>query len=377
MTLKLEAVEKVAGIERHIYPLDLELETGSLTVLLGPIRAGKTSLMRLMAGLDRPSAGRILEDGRDVTGIDVRKRDVAMVYQQFINYPTFTVYENIASPMKVAGKLDRAARDAKVKAIAGKLGLTNLLGRLPAELSGGQQQRTALARALAKDAGLLLLDEPLVNLDYKLREELRAEMKALFRLGERTTVYATTEPLEALLLGGRTVVLEAGRLLQAGPALDVYRRPANLAAARIVSDPPMNILPGTVTPGGIGSRPMIHFDVGGSFSAPPDFAELSAGRYMFGLHAAHLSVTPFPGAAELPVILELAEINGSETLLHGRYSDLSLLLQMTGVHRVEFGAALMFYFEPARLYAFDGAGDLARAPSFTTTAPEEVGLGAH
>ena len=135
MTIVLQAVEKMAGVERHLYPLDLEFETGSLTVLLGPIRAGKTSVMRLMAGLDRPSAGRILENGKDVTGVDVRRRDVAMVYQQFINYPNFTVYDNIASPLKVAGKLDRAARDQRVREIARQLGLEELLDRLPAELS--------------------------------------------------------------------------------------------------------------------------------------------------------------------------------------------------------------------------------------------------
>ena len=365
MTITFERVEKMAGAERFLHPMDCALQTGSLTVLLGPIRAGKTTMMRLMAGLDQPSAGRILEDGRDVTGHDVRKRNVAMVYQQFINYPNSTVFENIASPMRVAGKLSRAEREARVRELAGKLGLTPLLERLPAEISGGQQQRCALARALAKDAALLLLDEPLVNLDYKLREDLRAEMKALFKSGGRTTVYATTEPQEALLLGGRTMVVEKGRILQEGPALDVYRRPASLAAARIVSDPPMNLLPGVLAGG------RVRLEQGGSFAAPAGMAALPPGGYTFGLHAVQFAARG-EAAIELPVVVELAEINGSETLIHGRYGTAILLRQTEGVHRAVMGEKLMFRFDPADLYAFDAKGDLARAPDFS-----EVRHGAH
>ncbi len=182
MTLVLEEIGKEVGGETHLSGISLELPPGSLNVLLGPTLAGKTSLMRIMAGLDRPSQGRLLLDGRDVSGLSVRKRSVAMVYQQFINYPSFTVYENIASPLRRAG-LRGAELDRKVRAAADALRIGDLLPRLPDELSGGQQQRTALARALVKEAELLLLDEPLVNLDYKLREELRAELQEIFRAG--------------------------------------------------------------------------------------------------------------------------------------------------------------------------------------------------
>jgi glycerol transport system ATP-binding protein len=164
MTLLMTGVTRRVGRDIHIHETDLELVPGSVTVLLGPTLAGKTTLMRLMAGLDRPTTGRLAENGRDVTGMSVRQRSVAMVYQQFINYPSFTVYENIASPLRRAG-LSAAEIDRRVRETAETLRIGALLGRLPQELSGGQQQRTALARALVKQADLLLLDEPLVNLD--------------------------------------------------------------------------------------------------------------------------------------------------------------------------------------------------------------------
>ena len=208
----------------------LDLVPGQLYVLLGPTLAGKTSLMRLMAGLDRPTSGRVLVDGVDVTGLSVRKRSVAMVYQQFINYPTLTVYDNIASPLRLQG-IATAEIDRQVRDTARMLHIDHLLDRLPAELSGGQQQRLAIARALVKEAQLLLLDEPLVNLDYKLREELRAELRDLFARQQTTVVYATTEPLEALIMGGEVIVMDEGRVLQSGPTV-AGLPPAGLAAGR-------------------------------------------------------------------------------------------------------------------------------------------------
>jgi glycerol transport system ATP-binding protein len=187
MELTLQRVDKIVGPETHLYPLDLTLAPRAVTVLLGATQAGKTTLMRLMAGLDAPSHGQVRVDGNDVTGMPVRERNVAMVYQQFINYPSMSVFDNIASPLKLRGEKSIANR---VQELAAKLHIEPFLKRLPAELSGGQQQRVALARALAKNAPLMLLDEPLVNLDYKLREELRDELTQLFAAGDSTVVYA-------------------------------------------------------------------------------------------------------------------------------------------------------------------------------------------
>ena len=203
MTLLLKGVSKVVEGLTHIHPTDLELQKGTMNVLLGPTLSGKTSLMRLMAGLDVPNTGQVFWNGDDVTGMRVQDRKVAMVYQQFINYPSMSVYDNIASPMKLMGK-SKVEIDTAVRETADLMQLTPFLTRKPLELSGGQQQRCALARALVKNAGLVLLDEPLANLDYKLREELRAEIPKIFEKSGAIFVYATTEPEEALLLGGNT-----------------------------------------------------------------------------------------------------------------------------------------------------------------------------
>ena len=225
MQLMMQGISHRVGAATHLYPLDLTLQPGAVTVLLGATQAGKTSLMRLMAGLDKPTAGRVEVDGQDVTGLSVRRRNVSMVYQQFINYPSMTVFDNIASPLRLRGSLKPAAVKEQVLALANKLHIEMHLDKLPAQLSGGQQQRVALARALAKGAPLMLLDEPLVNLDYKLREELREELTQLFAQGDSTVVYATTEPAEALLLGGYTAVMDAGEILQYGPTAEVFHRP--------------------------------------------------------------------------------------------------------------------------------------------------------
>jgi glycerol transport system ATP-binding protein len=224
MSLVLDHVSKDVGAEAHIRDVSLTLEKGGLNVLLGPTLSGKTSLMRLMAGLDRPTSGRVVMDGGDVTAVPLRRRSVAMVYQQFINYPFFTVFENIASPLRVAGIASREI-EARVREAARLLKLEPYLDRQPLQLSGGQQQRTAIARALVKRADLVLLDEPLANLDYKLREELREELPRLFDVSGAVFVYATTDPAEALLLGGRTATLSEGRVTQFGATPEVYRRP--------------------------------------------------------------------------------------------------------------------------------------------------------
>ncbi|MCK4868235.1 MAG: ABC transporter ATP-binding protein, partial [Alphaproteobacteria bacterium] len=244
MTLELRNIVKRAGAETHIYETNLKLRDDGFNILLGTTLSGKTSLMQLMAGLERPAAGEIWFDGKNVTNVPVQKRNVSMVHQQFINYPNFSVFENIASPLKVA-RLPREEIKARVGKVAEMLRLSPMLDRRPSELSGGQQQRTALARALVKDADVVLLDEPLANLDYKLREELRDELPKLFRDRGCTVVYATSEPTEALLLGGHTATLHEGRVTQFGETATVYRQPLDLVSAMVFSDPPINSAPVT------------------------------------------------------------------------------------------------------------------------------------
>src|SRR3954454_1971703 len=286
------------------------LRKGSLNVLLGATLAGKTSLMRLMAGLDQPSQGRGILDGRDVTGWPVQRRNVAMVYQQFINYPSLSVYENIASPLRVA-ELRSAEIADRVRHAAKILRLEPYLDRRPLELSGGQQQRAALPRALVKRAELVLLDEPLANLDYKLREELREELPRIFAASGAIFVYATTEPSEALLLGGKTATLFEGGVTQFGPTAQVYRRPYDLVTACVFSDPPLNSL------SAVKSGPAVTLDTGTTVRAAGAFATVADGVYTVGFRAHHLGLDPAEGETiALPAIVSVAEITGSESFIH-------------------------------------------------------------
>jgi glycerol transport system ATP-binding protein len=354
MELMLERIEKQVGAQTHLYPLDLTLVPRAVTVLLGATQAGKTSLMRVMAGLDTPSKGRVIADGQDVTAKPVRERNVSMVYQQFINYPSMTVADNIASPLRLRGGVDRKGIAQRVAELAAKLHIEPFLKRLPAELSGGQQQRVALARALAKRAPLMLLDEPLVNLDYKLREELRDELSSLFATGESTVVYATTEPTEALLLGGYTAVLDAGELLQYGPTAEVFHRPKSIRVARAFSDPPMNLLAGTAATIGV------NLQAGVNLSVPLPAASTSA--LTIGIRASGLRVRQRDGDVALPGKVELAEISGSDTFVHVETAIGELVAQLTGVHQFTLGEAITLYLNPSQVHVFDASGNLLVAP---------------
>ena len=358
MQLTLERVGKTVGPSVHLYPMSLSPTPGAVTVLLGATQAGKTSLMRIMAGLDVPSTGDVRVDGRAVTGMPVRERNVAMVYQQFINYPSMTVFDNIASPLKLGGR-PKAEIDQRVRELAARLHIEVFLDRLPAELSGGQQQRVALARALAKNAPLMLLDEPLVNLDYKLREELREELSQLFAAGQSTVVYATTEPAEALLLGGYTAVLDEGRLLQYGPTADVFHEPCSLRVARAFSDPPINLVPAVAM--GTGLRLQ-----GGLELAPRQPLPIaSAPDLTVGLRASALRVHQRPGDVALQGEVELAEISGSDTFVHAATPLGEVVAQLTGVHYFELGSAVTLYFDPSQIYVFASHGALMLAPQRT------------
>lgn len=362
MVLELKSVSKVAGRDTHIHPTDLTLENGTMNVLLGPTLSGKTSLMRLMAGLDAPTEGRVFWEGRDVTGMRVQDRQVAMVYQQFINYPSMTVYDNIASPLRLQGK-DKATIDAAVKQTADLMKLTPMLNRKPLELSGGQQQRCALARALVKGAGLVLLDEPLANLDYKLREELRVEIPKIFEESGAIFVYATTEPEEALLLGGNTATLWEGRVTQFGPTPHVYRRPVDATTARVFSDPPMNFLQVSKT----GKKLM--FGEGQSAPAAGKLAELPDGRYLAGFRPNHLEIGQHtPEAMKFNTRLTVTELTGSETFIHLDHAGERWVGLIHGVHNLVPGSDLAVWLDPSHVYVFDAEGALVAPASYAAAA---------
>jgi glycerol transport system ATP-binding protein len=353
--LELRNVTRVSGAETHIQETNLTLARGTLNVLLGPTLSGKTSLMRLMAGLDRPTTGTIHFDGVDVTGLPVQKRNVAMVYQQFINYPTMTVYENIASPMRLRGA-DRETIDREVRKAADLLKLVPFLDRTPLSLSGGQQQRTAIARAIVKRAGLVLLDEPLANLDYKLREELRAELPSIFAETGSIFVYATTEPSEALLLGGNTATLSEGRITQFGRTIDVFRDPDDLVTAKTFSDPPINIIRLTKR----GS----HFLFDTSIDLPvPRLEGIPDGPYTIAFQPHHLSMTPpVEEAVSVPAKVSVTEITGSESFVHLDFANRRWVMLSPGIHNLQPDETVQVFIDPRHIMVFGEDGRAVRAP---------------
>lgn len=373
MSLELKNISLEKQGETHIYPTELALVEEEFNILLGTTLAGKTTLMRIMAGLEPPTAGEVWFDGMDVTRVSVQKRDVAMVYQQFINYPNFTVYDNIASPMRLLKKgkkeIDRAIND-----VAELLKLTPMLQRMPNELSGGQQQRTALARALVKQAQLVLLDEPLANLDYKLREELREEMPKLFRNTGSTVVYATTEPTEALLLGGFTAAMFEGKVLQYGETSAAYRTPANRQSAQVFSDPPINIIDVKLKDGAI------ELPGGEQWRAREEIASLPSADYQLGVRPHHVTLadranayadefadttaavsfepSTESGLETISAEVLLTEISGSESTIHASAGDDTWISLNHGIHPLDKGQAIELQIDTRQCLLFDGRGNL-------------------
>ncbi|WP_431270351.1 ABC transporter ATP-binding protein [Dankookia sp. P2] len=358
MSIALEGLGLSAAGQVVLHPVTLELGPGLPNVLLGPTGAGKTTLLRLLAGLDRPSEGRLLAEGRDVTSLDVRRRSVAMVYQQFINYPAFTVFENIAAPLRVA-RLPKAEIEARVQEAARLLRLTPYLARKPLELSGGQQQRTAIARALVKrapGADGRAIGQP----GLQMREELREELPKLFAESGSVFVYATTEPAEALLLGGRVATLSEGWVTQFGMAGEVFRRPADLATARVFSDPPLNEAPARIEGGrlALATGEALPVPVGG----------LPDGPCTIGIRAHQLSLDPLPGAVPLPAVVRVSEVTGSESYVHLDVGAFPWVVLAPGVRRPEPGEAATIWLDPQRCLVFGADGRLAAVAALAEAA---------
>ncbi len=345
MSLELKNVEKKIGLDTHIYSTNLKLEKNTINILLGPTLSGKTTLMQIMAGLDKPTLGEIWFNEKNVTGMKVQKRNVSMVYQQFINYPNFTVYENIASPLKITGVSSDETKQ-RVGKVAELLKLSGMLNKKPNELSGGQQQRTALARALVKDSDLILLDEPLANLDFKLREELREELPRLFEDRDCIVVYATTEPSEALLLGGNTATLQEGKVIQYGKTLDVYNKPNSLLSAQVFSDPPMNITKIK--------------KVGDNCSFLDDSVNWKSkinirdGEYKVGIRP-HNITTYKEGSNSLEIKgkVLISELSGSESLIHFTKGDLNWVSLSNGIVQKNVGDEMNLYMNADEFIYFD------------------------
>jgi len=351
MSLELKRVEKKVGQDTHIYRTNLSFQKNSINILLGSTLAGKTTLMQIMAGLDKPTNGEIWFDNKNVTGMAVQKRNVSMVYQEFINYPNFTVFDNIASPLKITGMNSEEIKK-KVGEVSELLKLSEMLNKKPNELSGGQQQRTALARALVKDSGLILLDEPLANLDFKLREELREELPRLFENRECIVVYATTEPSDALLIGGNTATLMQGKIIQYGKTIDVYNKPSNLISAKVFSDPPINVSEIKKT--------------GDTFSLLNDSVKwkssnvkIKDGKYKVGIRP-HNITTYREGnnSVEIKGKVLISELSGSESLIHFRNFNSDWVSLSNGTHQMNVGQEAKLYMNVDEFMYFDQSNKL-------------------
>lgn len=340
--------------EFHLDSVSFGMQKGELYTILGRTLSGKTTLLKAIAGLITPEQGRLIFDGQDLDKIPVWERNVAMVYQQFINYPHLTVFDNVAFPLRQR-RMEEATLKERVATSLESVGLTGFEERKIQALSGGQQQRVALARSLAKQAGILLLDEPLVNLDYKLREQLREEFRNLFSSdvsSETILVYSSTDPLEAMQLGGQIIILDEGKVLQQGPAHEIFENPATTKVAEISNDPAMNLFSGELQAGKI----VVNDEL--SLPIPAHFRGLEKGSYTFGIRASDVSM-----ANKGPkFVVELAEISGSETFLHVNSGEYTIVGLLDSVQNIKSGEIVQLHLDASQLYAFGQDEKLVASP---------------
>jgi len=337
----------------HLNDVSFNFKKGNLYTILGRTLSGKTTFLKTIAGLLNPDSGNLSFEEKDFSKIPVWERNVAMVYQQFINYPHLNVYENIIFPLKQR-KLSQDQIKTDVEEALKTVGLIGFENRKIQELSGGQQQRVALARSLAKKAKILLLDEPLVNLDYKLREQLREEFKKIFSEGmsqETILIYSTTDPQEVMELNGEVIVLDEGKVLQKGPAKEIFENPLNLKVAEISNDPPMNILKGLKNSDNLNFENI-------SIKSPKHFKNLENQNYNFGIRASEIKLDDNGEEFEI----ELAEISGSETLLHLKKGNSKLIALIEEVMNFKIHQKVKINFNSNKFYAFNQSGELVSSP---------------
>ncbi len=329
--------------------IDLEIEDGEFLVLVGPSGCGKSTLLRMVAGLERVTGGEIRIGERVVNEVEPAERNIAMVFQNYALYPHMTVYRNMAYGLRNAGT-PRDEIDRRVHEASRILELETLLDRKPRQLSGGQRQRVAMGRAIVREPDVFLFDEPLSNLDAKLRVQMRVEIKKLQRRLRATSIYVTHDQVEAMTMADRLVVMNAGVAEQVGTPMEVYSRPDTLFVAGFIGSPPMNFLEGTVTADGRG------VSVTPDTTIPVENANAGA-HVVVGVRPEHLEPST---SGALGVEVDLAEPLGAETLVHGRLRDMDtqLTVKLVGEHTFEPGTTLAVGPAPGKLHVFDvGTGE--------------------
>ena len=342
-TVSIREVRKAFGATQVLHGVNVEVEDGEFVILVGPSGCGKSTLLRMVAGLENIGGGEIAIGGRVVNDVSPKERDIAMVFQNYALYPHMTVADNMAFSLKLAKAPKQVVRD-KVGRAASILGLTPLLDRFPRQLSGGQRQRVAMGRAIVRDPQVFLFDEPLSNLDAKLRVQMRGEIKELHQRLRTTTVYVTHDQIEAMTMADKIVVMHGGRVEQIGAPLDLYDRPANLFVAGFIGSPAMNLLRGRVEPEG--------FAVGGAHLPLPPHAV--AGEAVYGIRPESWRLDP----AGIPAEVTLVEPTGSETQVMARIGDTPILCAFRERVTARPGERIPVSPDASAVHMFDGASGM-------------------
>ena len=349
-SVSIRDVTKAFGATPVLHGVSIEIADGAFTVLVGPSGCGKSTLLRMVAGLEEIDGGEVSIGGRVVNRVPPKQRDIAMVFQNYALYPHMTVRDNMAFSLKLA-RAPGAAMEERVSRAASILGLDGLLDRYPRQLSGGQRQRVAMGRAIVRDPQVFLFDEPLSNLDAKLRVQTRAELKDLHQRLRTTTIYVTHDQIEAMTMADQIVVMHAGRVEQTGSPLDLYDRPANRFVAGFIGSPAMNFLPGTVEADGFRAE-------GGSLWPLPPGPRDGGGHLgrpaVYGVRPEHLQLANGGG---VPLLVQVVEPTGSETQVHGRLGAQPGALPVMGAFRervaAQPGEKLPVTADPALVHLFD------------------------
>ena len=353
MNLVAENLSYKPDDQFHLNEVSFDFKKGNIYTILGRTLSGKTTLLKTIAGLLTPDTGAMRFEDKNFLKVPVWERNIAMVYQQFINYPHLNVFENVAFPLKQRKVENQVINDVVLNSLK-SVGLEGYEKRKIQELSGGQQQRVSLARSLVKNAKILLLDEPLVNLDYKLREQLREEFKNIFSQGlseDSIVVFSTTDPREAMELNGEVIVLDEGKVLQVGPAKEIFENPKTLKVAEISNDPPMNILKADLE-----SNQIMFEGIG--IDIPNHLSNLKDKNFNLGIRASDIQLNEKGFEFEV----ELAEISGSETLLHLTRGAIKIITSIEEVMNFNIHDKVKINFNVSKVYAFNESGILASSP---------------
>ena len=353
--IRFEQVSKRFGATEVIPGLDLELDDGEFTVLVGPSGCGKSTTLRMLAGLEELSGGEITFDGKPISGLEPKERDLAMVFQDYALYPHMNIARNMSFALRLAGT-PRADIDRKVREVAEVLNIGELLTRKPAELSGGQRQRVAMGRALVRDASTFLFDEPLSNLDAKLRAKLRTELAQMRDSLDKNMIYVTHDQIEAMTLGDRIVVMRDGHVQQQGSPESLFKDPANQFVAGFIGSPRMNLLDARVE-SGAGAA----FAVGDGFRLPLGAAATralearrgEADRVVIGIRPSAFVEPDAAGATPLALHVVVAEYLGAQSTLLTRLGAVEVLVERTSDSPVRGNTALSVGVRPDDILLFD------------------------